>query len=90
MQRLLGNLEAYRGKLLLRDSEISNSAEVTFCKFLEPITSTRIMYYGNKSYKLFLYEYSRSQILLIVNLKKSIIHIRRKYVTHCLLCKPSH
>ena len=28
MRRLLGNLEAYRGKLLLRDSEISNSAEV--------------------------------------------------------------
>ena len=28
MQRLLGNLEAYRGKLLLRDSEVSNHAEV--------------------------------------------------------------
>ena len=28
MARLLGNLEAYRGKILLRDSEISNSAEV--------------------------------------------------------------
>ena len=28
MERLLGNLEAYRGKILLRDSEISNSAEV--------------------------------------------------------------
>jgi succinyl-CoA:acetate CoA-transferase len=27
MRRLLGNLEAYRGKLLLRDSEISNHAE---------------------------------------------------------------
>lgn len=28
MARLLGNLEAYRGKLVLRDSEISNSGEV--------------------------------------------------------------
>lgn len=28
MKRLLGNLEAYRDKLILRDSEISNSAEV--------------------------------------------------------------
>ena len=28
MQRLLGNLEAYRGKLILRDSEISNNGEV--------------------------------------------------------------
>ena len=28
MQRLLGNLERYRDKIILRDSEISNSAEV--------------------------------------------------------------
>ena len=28
MAKLLGNLESYRGKILLRDSEISNSAEV--------------------------------------------------------------
>ena len=38
-----------------------------FSKFLEPL-STRIIYYGYKSFKLFVYDFIREEILIVVNL----------------------
>lgn len=41
-----------------------------FSKFLEPL-STRIIYYGYKSFKLFVYDFLREEILIVVNLLKT-------------------
>ena len=58
----------------------------SFCKFLEPITSSRFIYYGNKSFKLFIYEYSRNQILLIVNLlKENLYHLEYNNKSNLLI-----
>ena len=58
----------------------------SFCRFLDPITSSRFIYYGNKSFKLYIYEYSRNQILLIVNLlKENLYHLEYNNKSNLLI-----
>lgn len=46
-----------------------------YSKFLEPITQ-RIIYYGYKSFKLYIYDYSKEQVLYIVNLlREELSHL---------------
>ena len=58
----------------------------SFCRFLDPITSSRFIYYGNKSFKLYIYEYSRNQILLIINLlKENLYHLEYNNKSNLLI-----
>jgi len=77
-------LDLCQQRYILQYYDIINGT--SFCRFLEPITSTRIMYYGNKSFKLFLYEYSRNQILLIVNLlRENLYHLEYNNKSNLLI-----
>ena len=45
-----------------------------YSKFLEPL-STKIIYYGYKSFKLYIYDYERDEILIVVNLlRENLTH----------------
>ena len=77
-------LDLCQQRYILQYYDIINGT--SFCRFLEPITSTRILYYGNKSFKLFLYEYSRNQILLIVNLlRENLYHLEYNNKSNLLI-----
>ena len=77
-------LDLCQQRYILQYYDIINGT--SFCRFLEPITSTRIMYYGNKSFKLFLYEYSRNQIILIVNiLRENLYHLEYNNKSNLLI-----
>lgn len=61
-------------KYIIQYYDIINGT--SFCTFLEPPTSTRIIYYGRKSYKLYILDYIRNEIILIVNLlRENLYHL---------------
>ena len=67
-------IDLFKLKYVLQYYDIINGT--SFCRFLEPIMSTKIIYYGSKSYKLYIYEYSKKSILLIVNLlRENLYHL---------------
>ncbi len=61
----------------------------SFCRFLDPLSSTsstRIIYYGPKSFKLYIYDYIKNEILLIVNLlRESLYHLEYKGKSNLLV-----
>ena len=58
----------------------------SFCKFLEPSTSTRILYYGHKSYKIFMFDYIKNEIIIIINLlKEKLYHLEYNKKSNLLI-----
>ena len=70
-------------KYLLIYYDIMNGA--TYSKFLESI-QTRIIYYGYKSFKIFLLDFIKQQILAVVNLpKEKLIRFEYNYKANLLI-----
>lgn len=77
-------IDLFQLKYVLQYYDIINGT--SFCRFLEPITSTKIIYYGNKSYKLYIYEYSKNGIMLIVNLlRENLYHLEYNNKSNLLI-----
>ncbi len=61
----------------------------SFCTFLDHVSSnstTRIIYYGNKSYKLYIYDYDKNEVILVVNLlKKNLNHLEYNTKSNLLI-----
>lgn len=77
-------IDLFKLKYILQYYDIINGT--SFCRFLEPLTSSKIIYYGNKSYKLYVYEYSRKGITLIVNLlRENLYHLEYNNKSNLLI-----
>ena len=77
-------IDLFKQRYALQYYDIVNGT--SFCRFLEPITSTRIIYYGHRSFKLFIYEYSRGQIVSIVNLlRENLNHLEYNKKSNLLI-----
>ena len=61
----------------------------SFCRFLDHVSSTsttRIIYYGKKSYKLYIYDYVKNEVLLVVNLlKENLNHLEYNTKSNLLI-----
>ena len=61
----------------------------SFCRFLDHVSSnstTRIIYYGKKSYKLYIYDYIKNDVLLVVNLlKENLNHMEYNTKSNLLI-----
>ena len=56
-----------------------------FSKFLEPLSS-RIIYYGYKSFRLYVYDFLREQILIVVNLpRRKLTHFEFNNKTNIII-----
>ena len=77
-------IDLVKQKYALQYYDIINGT--SFCRFLEPITSTMIIYYGHRSFKLFIYEYSRGQIVSIINLlREKLYHLEYNKKSNLLI-----
>ena len=61
----------------------------SFCRFLDHVSSnstTRIIYYGKKSYKLYIYDYVKNEVLLVVNLlRENLNHLEYNTKSNLLI-----
>ena len=61
----------------------------SFCRFLDPLSFTstsRIIYYGKKSYKLYIYDYAKNEVLLVVNLlRENLNHLEYNIKSNLLI-----
>ena len=70
-------------KYILTFYDIINGTQ--YAKFLEPL-STKIIYYGYKSFKLYVYDYVRKEILIVVNLlREKLTHFEYNNKSNILI-----